>query len=157
MIRRMCPERSGVEVDEDCAGPFLICPARYYCVSMPRTATTTTADVVRRGELAGRMVKAVTAVGGQQKAADLLGVPRTVLAQLQKGDLPPDPEIAVLLLDLDYVLVRSLLVFTPRVARRWLVGANNYLDGARPIDVLRLRGCSSVIEALDAAQQGAYR
>lgn len=123
---------------------------------MPRTATTTTADVTRRSNLAARMLSAVTALGGRQKAAELLGVPRTLLAQLQKEELPPDLETAVLLLDLDYVLARSLLVFTLRVARYWLVGANNFLDGARPIDVLRLRGCSPVIEALDAAQQGVY-
>lgn len=123
---------------------------------MPRTATTTTAEVVRRSNLARRMVRAVTSLGARQKAAELLGVPRTLLAQLQKGELPPDPETAVLLLDLDYILARSLLVFTPQVARHWLVGANNFLDGARPIDVLRLRGFSPVIEALDAAQQCVY-
>lgn len=43
------------------------------------------------------------------------------------------------------------MLFPERVAIDWLYGSNSYLDGARPIDVLKIRGSADVIAALDAA------
>jgi hypothetical protein len=58
-------------------------------------------------------------------------------------------------LDLDYVMARLLRLFPKQQAEIWLESNNAHL-GARPIDVLKLRGASSVVEALDAEEQGAY-
>ncbi|WP_223695225.1 antitoxin Xre/MbcA/ParS toxin-binding domain-containing protein [Leifsonia poae] len=38
----------------------------------------------------------------------------------------------------------------------WLTSANSFLDGATPMDVLRLRGSRDVVDALDAEQAGSY-
>lgn len=104
----------------------------------------------------GRTAAAAAAVGGLTKIADLLEVSRSQPTRWRQGAESPSPEMARLLLDLDHVMARAQLVFTPKVARQWLVGSNTYLDGARPIDVLRVRGSSEVVDALDAAMQGAY-
>jgi hypothetical protein len=37
-----------------------------------------------------------------------------------------------------------------------MTGANGFLDGARPIDVLLQRGSADVIDALKATLSGAY-
>lgn len=104
----------------------------------------------------GRTATAAAAVGGLAKVADLLEVSRSQPTRWRQGIEQPSPEMARLIVDLDHVMARAQLVFTPKVARQWLVGSNSYLDGARPIDVLRIRGSSEVIDALDAAMQGAY-
>ncbi|MBS4102787.1 hypothetical protein [Tsukamurella paurometabola] len=57
-------------------------------------------------------------------------------------------------LDLDLVLARAAEIWAPQVIQDWLVGANSYLGGARPIDVLRLRGPVEVLAALEAARAG---
>lgn len=61
----------------------------------------------------------------------------------------PDPG------DLDRVLGRAGRIWPADVAREWLTGSEPYLDDARPIDVLRLRGPGEVLDALDAIEQGA--
>ncbi|MEJ7648137.1 MAG: antitoxin Xre/MbcA/ParS toxin-binding domain-containing protein [Nakamurella sp.] len=96
------------------------------------------------------------ALGGFTRVAELLGVSRSQPTRWKQGSEQPSPESARLLIDLDHVMARAQLVFTPQVARDWLVGANSYLDGARPIDVLQLRGSSEVVDALDAVMQGSY-
>jgi uncharacterized protein (DUF2384 family) len=52
------------------------------------------------------------------------------------------------------VLARATMLWDPETARAWLEGTNPYLEGARPIDVLRARGPREVLEALDAAEAG---
>lgn len=59
-------------------------------------------------------------------------------------------------LDLDYVMARLLRLFPREQADIWLESHNAHLGEARPIDVLKMRGVSSVIEAIDAEEQGAY-
>jgi uncharacterized protein (DUF2384 family) len=54
------------------------------------------------------------------------------------------------------VLARLLLVWSGDVAFDWLTGSNPHLEGARPIDVLMIRGPSEVVAALDADDAGAY-
>lgn len=104
----------------------------------------------------GRTATAAAALGGLTKIAELLEVSKSQPTRWRQGIEQPSPEMARLIVDLDHVMARAQLVFTPKVARQWLTGSNNYLDGARPIDVLRMRGSSEVIDALDAAMQGAY-
>lgn len=121
-----------------------------------RTRVAATALAGHAVDFPGRTASAATALGGVGKIADLLDVSRSQPTRWRQGVERPSPEMARLVVDLDHVMARAQLVFTPEVARRWLTGANSYLEGARPIDVLRRRGSSEVIDALDAAMQGAY-
>ena len=52
------------------------------------------------------------------------------------------------------VLARARLVWGEAAARTWLVSANAYLGGARPVDVLELSGPVLVLEALEAETWG---
>lgn len=58
--------------------------------------------------------------------------------------------------DVQVVRERAAQVWSPEVVDDWLYGANSYLDGARPIDVLQVRGPGEVLKALDAAEAGAF-
>lgn len=44
----------------------------------------------------------------------------------------------------------------PKMTVSWLNGHNAHLDGARPIDVLMLRGVSEVIDAFEIEISGSY-
>jgi uncharacterized protein (DUF2384 family) len=98
----------------------------------------------------------IAGLGTADAAAKLLGVSKSQPSRWRTGQERPSSEMQRLLLDLDHVIGRAHLLFTPEVALDWLTGSNSYLDGARPIDVLKQRGSTEVIEALDAAMQGAY-
>jgi uncharacterized protein (DUF2384 family) len=65
-------------------------------------------------------------------------------------------EMARRIVDLHDVLSRALQVMQPRVLMDWLTGNNAHLNGARPIDVLALRGAAPVIAALQAFEDLAY-
>jgi putative toxin-antitoxin system antitoxin component (TIGR02293 family) len=94
--------------------------------------------------------------GGVRRLAGVLGVSASQPSRWQAGAERPGPEAARRLLDLDHVLARALLLWEPAVALDWLESPNGFLDHARPIDVLRTRGASEVLDALDAASSGAY-
>ena len=94
--------------------------------------------------------------GGAAELSRLLGVSRSQPARWSKGQEQPSADSARELLDLDHVVSRALLLWPARVAVDWLKSNNSYLDGARPVDVLRSRGSSEVIDALDAAAAGAF-
>lgn len=98
----------------------------------------------------------IEALGGVTAAAQLLGVSKSQPSRWRTGVEQPSPAKARELIDLDHVLARALLLWPPDVAVDWLTGSNSYLDGARPIDVLRVRGSADVLEALDAAASGAF-
>lgn len=54
------------------------------------------------------------------------------------------------------VMSRARLVWESPVAEVWMHSQNAHLDGARPMDVLALRGPDEVLEALDATIAGSY-
>lgn len=58
--------------------------------------------------------------------------------------------------DLDEVIRLLDEVWGREVGRIWLNGENSFLDGSRPINVLRMEGPEPVIEALRAEQSGSY-
>lgn len=60
---------------------------------------------------------------------------------------------ALLGVPLHEVAERASRIWPLSVVPDWLVGSNDYLDGARPIDVIRLRGPAEVLAALDAEEQ----
>lgn len=98
----------------------------------------------------------IRALGSQTRVADLLEVSRSQPGKWSKGEELPSPERARALIDLDHVVARVVSWLGPDMTISWLNGSNAFLDGARPIDVLRVRGSSEVIDALDAEMSGAY-
>lgn len=62
-----------------------------------------------------------------------------------------------MLVDLEYVLTHALLVWgSVEVARDWLISSNAHLDGARPVDWIKVNGTSEVVDALRAQAAGTY-
>lgn len=98
----------------------------------------------------------VQILGSNTQVAELLDVNRSQPSRWRSGAEQPSPKKARELIDLDHVLARAMLIWAPEVAIDWLVGSNSYLDGARPLDVLRTRGTAEVLEALEAAASGAF-
>lgn len=95
-------------------------------------------------------------LGGARSAARIFQVAPSQPSRWASGQAVPDPANAQVLVDLDHVLATALQVWTPDVARDWLVTANAHLDGARPIDYLRQHGSAAVVAALHAEAAGAY-
>lgn len=93
---------------------------------------------------------------GNNRIADLLGVSRSQPSRWRTGveGLAARNQRAVL--DLDYVIARLHQLWAPDVAAIWLESPNAHLGGATPLDVLRHRGTTDVIRAIDAEAQGAY-
>lgn len=94
------------------------------------------------------------AVGGGRKLAGMLGVSPSQTSRWASGDERPGTAAAPLLIDLEHVLARVRLVWAEPAATTWLTSVNAHLGGARPVDVLRLRGPGPVLDALDAATWG---
>ena len=93
---------------------------------------------------------------GNKLVAELLQVAESQPSQWRRAKEVPGPQVAPLVMDLDHVVGRLLLIWDPSVIGDWLRGSNAFLEGARPIDVLVLRGSTPVIEAIEAEAQGAY-
>lgn len=79
-----------------------------------------------------------------------LGVSRGQLDAFRTGDRMPTDVERQHLLALDACLVKLIQVWAGRSAEDWLLGANDYLDGARPIDALKRGEFDEVSRALDA-------
>lgn len=118
--------------------------------SMPPKNDTLTALMSTRIELL------ISALGTATRVADFLGVTRPLLSKWRAGTTVPSPTQARLVVDLDYVVARGSLIYPPQVIGDWLVGHDPYLEGARPIDVLHLRGISEVLAALASLEQRAW-
>jgi transcriptional regulator with XRE-family HTH domain len=93
---------------------------------------------------------------GNNVVADLLRVTRSQPSRWRSGKERPSPESRKRIADLDHVLDRLLLELHPEQVGPWLTGSNPHLAGARPIDVLQLRGAAAVLPAIDALAAGAY-
>jgi uncharacterized protein (DUF2384 family) len=98
----------------------------------------------------------IDSVGGVNKLARTLGVSASQPSRWRSGDEVPSPEIASRLLDLEHVVALAMQAWDPEVVMDWMTTANGFLDGALPVDVLRQRGSSEVIDALKATISGAY-
>lgn len=91
----------------------------------------------------------IDALGSGAEVARLLGVNRSQPSQWRSGKESPSPRTAQQLLDLDYVMAKALQIWPAETALEWFHGSNDYLDGARPIDVLKRRGTTEIIKVLD--------
>lgn len=99
----------------------------------------------------------VEAVGGTRRTADLLEVSPSQPSRWVSGVSVPGPAQARMLVDLEHVLTHALLVWADvDVARDWLTSSNAHLDGARPVDWIRVNGTAEVVDALRAEAAGAY-
>lgn len=92
---------------------------------------------------------------GNNRVAALLEVSRSQPSRWRREQEGIDLENQRKVLDLDYVMSRLLQLYPQKQAEIWLESHNSHL-GARPIDILRLRGAGSVVEAIDAEAEGAY-
>ena len=101
--------------------------------------------------LLARMVAAY----GHNPIARLLDVDAAMLTRWKRG-AKISPAMAHRILDLHAVLAWALQIFAPEVATQWLLGHEPFLNDARPIDVLAVRGAAPLIEALDSIASGAY-
>ena len=98
----------------------------------------------------------IDSLGTQSRLAELLEVSRSQPGRWSKGEETPSPAHARELIDLDHVVARVVSWLGSDMTMSWLNGPNAFLDGARPIEVLRTRGSSEVIDALDAEMSGAF-
>ena len=122
--------------------------------------------IVRGGLKTGKTVPAwrpvertqflIDTVGGVTNLARTLGVSPSQPSRWRSGEEVPSPQIAARLLDLDHVVALAMQAWDPKVVMDWMTTSNGFLDGAEPIEVLRQRGSSEVIEALKATISGAY-
>ena len=98
----------------------------------------------------------VVRVLGNRRAAAVLGVSESQPSRWRKAVEVPSSQVAPMLVDLDHIIARLQLIWDEDVISDWLEGANAFLDGARPIDVLRVNGSGPVLEAIEAEAAGAY-
>jgi uncharacterized protein (DUF2384 family) len=117
----------------------------------PFTATKDAKPLSDVRPLLARMV----AVYGHNSVARLLDVDAAMLTRWKRG-VKISTAMSRRILDVHAVLASALQVFAPQVAMQWLVGHEPFLNDARPIDVLAVRGAAPLIEALDAVAAGNY-
>ncbi len=112
-------------------------------------------DALKLFQSTGAVQRVVTALGNNV-VADILGVSRSQPSRWKSGSERIGAENRKRISDLDHILDRLLLELHPEQAGAWLSGSNASLGGARPIDVLELRGPAAVLGAIDALAVGAF-
>jgi hypothetical protein len=98
----------------------------------------------------------VVRVLGNRRTAALLGVAESQPSRWRNAVEVPSAQVAPLLVDLDHVVARLQLIWDEEIIGDWLEGPNAFLEGSRPIDVLRINGSGPVLEAIEAEAAGAY-
>lgn len=106
--------------------------------------------------ISSRVEFLIGVLGTATKVAECLHVSRQLLSKWRTGSATPTPTQLRLLIHLDFIVARASLVFEGPVVLVWLKGPNSYLEGARPIDVLHVRGVREVPDAVDAGEQLAW-
>lgn len=121
-----------------------------------RKGTTTATNRPKDWAAQERTIFLLDNFGGVTKLASALDVSKSQPSRWRTGEEVPGPEAAGRLLDLDHVFAYAMQAWDPSVVTDWLESPNGFLDGARPIDVLRQRGASEVVAAIRATISGAY-
>lgn len=121
----------------------------------PRLTMTSSEQVVEPiGHVVNRLVEHL---GGTRRLSEVLSVSRSQVRRWHRLDSRPSQKNAELLRDLDHVFARALLLWgAPEVVVDWLVGANAFLGWASPCEVIRIRGVSEVLDAIEEASRGGY-
>ena len=117
------------------------------------TARRVQGAVIGAGEVE-RLERLVGSLGNN-RVAELISVSSSQPSRWRSGREQMGPVSRRRLIDLDYVWGRLLQLYPQKQAEIWLRSPNSHL-GARPIDVLRVRGAGPVIDALDAEEEGAF-
>lgn len=94
--------------------------------------------------------------GTKTGLAQYLGVAKTQPGRWIEGAEVPTPVTARLVTDLDYMWDRITTDMGQDAAGIWLRSSNPFLEGASPLDWLKIHGPSQVIAAFDAAEAGSY-
>lgn len=120
-----------------------------------RTIAATSSDGGAVGVVPARdKLTRLVAVMGNNRVADLLSVSPSQPSRWRAGQEGMSLESARRVADLEYVLSRLTQLYPETVAETWLTSHNAHL-GARPADVLRIRGVVPVVSAIDAEAEGA--
>jgi uncharacterized protein (DUF2384 family) len=88
--------------------------------------------------------------------AHMLGIDPAQVSRWLKRDAPISDVMATRIFAAHTLIARAHQVFTPPNVAAWLFGHEPLLGGARPIDVLVLRGLGPVLAALDGVEDGVY-
>ncbi len=121
-----------------------------------RDAAAKRSNYVVAIQIADRASAVAAALGSKAQLASMLEVSPSQPTRWIDGSERPNSENARVIVDLDHVIARAGLLWKPSVIGSWLNGSNAFLDGARPIDVLRTTGSAPVIDALDQELAGGY-
>jgi putative toxin-antitoxin system antitoxin component (TIGR02293 family) len=127
--------------------------ARTWAPTIDRLGSASDAGALRDVDY---LLRRLVDVYGNNTVAGILGVGRAMVTRWLRHGAPVSSTMTRRILDVHAVLVRALRLFSERNAAQWLFGSEPHLGGARPIDVLVLRGASQVVEALEAIEQGAF-
>jgi hypothetical protein len=95
-------------------------------------------------------------VGGPVALARMLEVSPSQPTRWRSGEESPGIVAAQRIIGLEAVVAQLLLLWDSEIVPDWLTSPNGHLDGARPIDVLKLRGPAEVLEAVAAQASGAF-
>ncbi len=98
----------------------------------------------------------VDVLGGTRRTAELMDVDPSQPSRWASGQSLPMMDTARLLVDLDHVLSHAVLVWDGCAASDWLTTPNERLDGARPLDHIKLHGTSAVVNALQEEAAGSF-
>lgn len=103
-----------------------------------------------------RVASGVAMFGNQNGLARYLGVARTQPGRWLKLAETPTPSTLRRVVDLDYVWTRLTAEMGPEAASVWLRSVNAFLDGAVPLEWMKVHGPAEVIAAFDASEAGSY-
>lgn len=113
---------------------------------------TNPAALANVAPLLARMVDAYS----RATIARLLGVDRSLVTRWVRDNRSISGAMRGRIVETHDVLTRVHQVFNPRLAARWLIGHEPFLGGARPVDVMGIRGAAPVIDALDAIASSGF-
>ena len=108
-----------------------------------------------RGAIAASACLAV--LGTYTALAQWLGVARSQPGRWLSGREQMSKHSERLVTDLAYIIDRSRQVWhSEEAVRNWLTGSDPLLDGASPLDAVRLGDVAAVVKAVDGQLAGSY-
>lgn len=125
-------------------------------IQLPARRARTGADSASTLSIEARVREVANALGSSANLAALLDISPSQPTRWLQGREQPSPASARAIVDLDHVIARANLLWQPSVVTSWLYGNNAFLEGARPVDVVKLQGATPVIAALDQELAGGY-